>query len=597
MKPVIYQIFVRLFGNRNEQVRSYGTISQNGCGKFDDITETALNSLRDFGVTHVWYTGVIEHAVAADYSDFGIINDYPEIVKGRAGSPYAIKDYFDVDPDLANDVAQRMQEFESLVDRTHKAGLKVIIDFVPNHVARIYGSDAASSHPGIDDFGMNDDAGESFRAGNDFYYLPGQELKLPDELYDKASITEYRKNPEKYREFPARATGNDCFRNDPGGGDWYETVKLNYGVDYMNGRRKHFDPVPPLWQKMKSVILFWAGKKADGFRADMAEMVPLEFWSWLIPSVKSQFPDLLFIAEIYQPDLYRDYIETGRFDYLYDKMDFYDVTRNIIEGKADTRSLTWCWQRLGDLEKYMLRFLENHDEQRIASRFFAGDPWKAIPGMVLAATMNSGPLLIYSGQEVGEPAEGPSGFSGDDGRTTIFDYWNIPNHQKWMNHGRFDGGGLPAGMAELRKTYAGIIGLCREKLFSKGSFYDLMWVNTHLYGLRGTGIYACLRYLNGEVALVILNFGRAACDRARLIIPGDAWDAINAGGTLKIAGWVSYGGGNEAFHEDLKKTEGIEFCLPGSGGLLQDSVSKNEGIEFCLQGHSGLVIYMESLQL
>jgi glycosidase len=567
MKPVIYQVFVRLFGNRNEGVSIYGTIDENGCGKFDDINEAALFSLKNFGITHIWYTGIIEHAVATDYSHLGIPNDFPEIVKGRAGSPYAIKDYFDVNPDLAMDAGRRMREFESLVERTHNAGLKVIIDFVPNHVARVYGTDTGSQTE-VGDFGINDDTGKSFSAFNDFYYLPGQELKLPEEIYEKTSVTEYRKKPVNYREFPARVTGNDCFSSTPGYNDWYETVKLNYGVDYMNGKQAHFHPVPPLWNKMKSVILFWAGKNVDGFRADMAEMVPIEFWKWLISSVKKRFPDLLFIAEIYQPDRYRDYIETGGFDYLYDKMDFYDITRQVIEGKADTRSITWCWQRVGDLEKYMLRFLENHDEQRIASRFFAGDPWKAIPGMVLAATMNSGPLLIYSGQEVGEPAEGQSGFSGDDGRTTIFDYWIIPNHQKWMNHGKFDGGGLPDDLAGLRRTYEGITGLCREKLFSEGCFYDLMWVNNHLYGIPGTGIYAYLRYSGGRIAIVMVNFGYNACKGAMLHIPGDAWEAMNAGAGLKVVNKVLFPQGEIKFQETVETNSGVVFDLPGYSGML-----------------------------
>lgn len=569
MKPVIYQIFVRLFGNKKEGVEIYGTINENGCGKFSDINEPALNSLKEMGITHIWYTGIIEHAVATDYSKFGIDNDFPEIVKGRAGSPYAIKDYYDVDPDLANNVPGRMQEFDELVERTHKAGIRVIIDFVPNHVARCYKSDA-NSFPGIYDFGVNDNTANEFSAENDFYYLPCEELKLPEELYKRSAIIEYRKVPEKYREFPARATGNDCFRANPGSDDWYETVKLNYGVDYFNGNQKHFCKIPPLWEKMKSVILYWAGKNVDGFRADMAEMVPLEFWKWLIPAVKKQYPDLLFIAEIYQPHLYKDFIETGGFDYLYDKIDFYDTTRSIIEGKADTRSITHCWQRVGDLEKYMLRFLENHDEQRVASRFFAGDPWKALPGMVLAATMNSGPLMVYSGQEVGEPADGSSGFSSDDGRTTIFDYWNVPNHQRWMNQGKFDGKALSHDMTELRNNYTGIIRLCSQyKLFATRGFYDLMWVNEKLFEQSSARIYAYLRYDGSDIALIVLNFSDNFFAGARLFIPDDAFKALQVTGRLKVARRIAFPASDNIAMAEIDESSGnFIFDIPQYTALV-----------------------------
>jgi glycosidase len=526
MKPVIYQLFVRLFGNRSTAMVPNGTKEENGCGTFNDINKDALDSIKKMGISHIWYTGVIEHAVAADYSAYGIYNDYPEIIKGRAGSPYAIKNYYNVNPDLATDVDNRMKEFEDLVSRTHAAGMKVLIDFVPNHLARVYRSGSVNKY-GSGDFGVLDQKGVPFSSENDFYYLPGEELKLPDELNKKAALTEYRKNPSPYREFPARVTGNDCFSPSPGINDWYETVKLNYGVDYRNDRKTYFDPVPPVWEKMKNIILFWAGKNIDGFRADMAEMVPLEFWEWLIPQIKKQYPEMIFIAEIYRPELYKGYIERGNFDYLYDKVGFYDSVRNIIEGKSDTKAITQCWQQIGDLEKKMLRFLENHDEQRIASKYFASDPWKALPGMVLAATMNSGPLLLYFGQETGEPAEGCSGFSGDDGRTTIFDYWAVPNHQKWMNKGAFDGNMLPESLAALRKSYTDITRLCSEHdLFSHGSFYDLMWVNEDLHNQTLGKIYAYLRYNVKDVSLIILNFGYNNFDDLQLFIPEDAFAAM-----------------------------------------------------------------------
>ncbi len=534
MKPVIYQLFIRLFGNKTQTYKIYGTKEENGCGKFEDINVFALNSLKTFGISHVWYTGVIEHAVAADYSKYGIDNDYPEVIKGRAGSPYAIKDYYDVNPDLAIDVPNRMIEFEDLIKRTHCAGLKVIIDFVPNHLARVYRSDIKPDL-NIEDFGLSDNTENSFSVNNDFYYIPGKELKLPEEVHKTSSITEYRKYPARYQEFPAKVTGNNCFNASPQIGDWYETVKLNYGVDYMKGGNLCQYSTPPVWEKMKSIILYWAEKKVDGFRVDMAEMVPVEFWEWLIPSVKQKYPELLFIAEVYQPGLYRNFIEKGRFDYLYDKVDFYDTVRKVIEKKSDTTAITLCWQRIGDIEKFMLRFLENHDEQRLASRYFAGDPWKAIPGIVLAGTMNTGPLLLYFGQEVGESAEGISGFSGDDGRTTIFDYWAVPNHQKWMSNGEFSGKMLSSGQSELRKNYSLILKMINDhEVFCKGSFYDLMWVNDDINRQSFRSIYAYLRYYNEDIVLIIINFGDEKYSGLKLYIPEDAFRAIQINEELKV---------------------------------------------------------------
>jgi glycosidase len=569
MKPVIYQLFVRLFGNRSTAMVPNGTKKENGCGTFRDINKAALISLKRMGISHIWYTGVIEHAVAADYSAYGIYNDYPEIIKGRAGSPYAIKNYYNLNPDLATDVHKRMEEFEDLVNRTHAAGMKVLIDFVPNHLARVYRSGPGNKCQS-EDFGVFDHTGAAFSAENDFYYMPGQELKLPDELYKKAALTDYRKSPSPYREFPARVTGNDCFSASPGIGDWYETVKLNYGVDYMNDRKTYFNPIPPVWEKMKNIILFWAGKNIDGFRADMAEMVPLEFWEWLIPQIKKQYPEIIFIAEIYQPELYKGYIERGNFDYLYDKVGFYDAVRNIIEGKSDTKAITHCWQQIGDLEKYMLRFLENHDEQRIASKYFASDPWKALPGMVLAATMNNGPLLLYFGQETGEPAEGYSGFSGDDGRTSIFDYWAVPNHQKWMNNGAFDGKLLPEDLAALMNNYSDISRLCSEhELFSNGSFYDLMWVNEHLFDQTSGKIYAYLRHNEKQVSLIILNFGYNNFNDLQLFIPEDAFAAMKIKKGSEAYLHLEYPSGNPDLNASLIcLTDKISFNISSLSSLV-----------------------------
>src|SRR5690606_10508405 len=153
-----------------------------------------------------------------------------------------------------------------------------------------------------------------------FYYIPGKMLDI--QFGDTVSEV------KNYNEYPAKVTGNDCFTHQPSVQDWYETVKLNYGVDYQNGRTEHFDPIPDTWIKMKDILLYWAGKSVDGFRCDMAEMVPLAFWQWVIPQVKNAYPNILFLAEIYNPNVYRDFLRHNTFDFLYDKVGLYDVLRD-----------------------------------------------------------------------------------------------------------------------------------------------------------------------------------------------------------------------------------------------------------------------------
>ncbi len=522
-KLVIYQIFTRLFGNTQTNNAEYGTQEENGVGKFADINEAALQSIRALGATHVWYTGVIEHAVLHDYREQGIPLDDADVVKGRAGSPYAIKDYYDVNPDLAREVPRRMQEFEALVQRTHDEGLKVIIDFVPNHVARFYHSDAKPD--GVRDFGAEDDAGKAFAPHNNFYYIPGEAFEVPAE-YVPLGNHPFPTKDGKFEEFPAKATGNDQFTARPKVYDWFETIKLNYGVDYLNDRRTHFDPIPDTWQKMYHILTYWAGKKIDGFRCDMAEMVPVEFWHWVIPKVKEQYPDLVFIAEIYNPDQYRNYINTGRFDFLYDKVQTYDTLRAVIEGHGSLRRIPEIWQFLRGKNKDMLRFLENHDEQRIASRFFAGDPEKARPAMVVSALMHTGPVMVYFGQEVGEPALGEAGFSGDDGRTTIFDYWGVPEHQKWVNDLKYDGGGLSQSQQALRQFYSRLLNLCHEPAISQGYFYDLYPHNVAHTPEYSDKVYTFLRFEENQKLLVVANFDAEQAYTFNLEIPQTALQAM-----------------------------------------------------------------------
>ncbi|MBR6195211.1 MAG: alpha-amylase family protein [Prevotella sp.] len=460
-KVIIYQIFTRLYGNRNTTRKPGGSIEENGCGKLNDFTPTVLRQLKAMGVSHVWYTGVIRHATMTDYSEQGIPRQHPAVVKGRAGSPYAIADYYDIDPDLAVNVSQRMEEFEQLVERTHKAGLKVIIDFVPNHVARQYKS--ISKPAGVRDLGEDDNAELGFDPQNNFYYCPGQSFTPYFDLYHGET--------EPYMEEPAKATGNDCFHNAPGKNDWYETVKLCYGVDYYAGRVGHFDPIPDTWLKMTDILLFWAAKGIDGFRCDMAEMVPAEFWAYATAKVKAEHPELVFIGEVYNPGEYRHYLASG-FDYLYDKVGMYDTMFQVIRGQQSTQAITGAWQQTDDIGAHMLYFLENHDELRIGSDFFAADGRKAVPALVVNALMQRNPFMVYAGQEYGERGMEQEGFSGHDGRTTIFDYWSVGTLC------RAAAKKLTQEEKQLADTYKKVLTIARkEKAVVEGAFYDLMYVN------------------------------------------------------------------------------------------------------------------------
>ena len=484
-KFVIYQIFTRLYGNRNTTRKENGSIAENGCGKMNDFTPSALKKIREMGVSHIWYTGIIRHATKTDYSAYGIPRNHPAIVKGRAGSPYAIADYFDVDPDLAVDVNKRMKEFEALVERTHKAGMRVIIDFVPNHVARQYHS--VSKPEWVRDLGDDDNPQLGFDPQNNFYYCPGQRFSPYFDLYSGEA--------EPYVEDPAKATGNDCFHNAPGMNDWYETVKLNYGIDYCAGRSEHFAPIPSTWDKMTEILFFWASKGVDGFRCDMAEMVPAAFWNWATDKVKYRYPNMVFIGEVYNPAEYRNYLGAG-FDYLYDKVGMYDTVREVIRGNQSTHAITAAWQQTDDIREHMLYFLENHDEQRIASNFFAGDARKGVPGLVVSAMLQQNPLMIYFGQEYGERGMDKEGFSGHDGRTTIFDYWSVDTIVRAATRK------LTKDEKSLKELYNKVLAItCTEKAVAEGIFFDLMYVNGDYHRQ-----YAFLRKAGSEALLVVANF-------------------------------------------------------------------------------------------
>jgi Glycosidases len=520
MKLVIYQVFTRTFGNKNSNRKPNGTLAENGVGKMNDFDVATLQQIKSLGVNTIWYTGVIRHATCTDYSAFGIPRQTPRVVKGKAGSPYAITDYYDIDPDIADNVAERMSEFDDLVKRTHKESLKVIIDFVPNHVAREYKS--ICKPKGVKDLGETDDTGKHFDANNNFYYCPNEPLDISAIPFPNATEPDNSNEmAAEYTETVARCTGNDRFDAHPQANDWYETVKLNYGVDYCDwgGRSTHFEPIPDTWHKMTDILLFWAAKGVDGFRCDMAEMVPHEFWHYATEKVKAQYPHIVFIGEVYAPNQYRTYVAAG-FDYLYDKVGMYDCLRDVMCGHRSASNISLQWQAIDDIREHILYFLENHDEQRIASDFFCGNMQKGIPALIVSTLFQRNPMMIYAGQEFGERGMDSEGFSGVDGRSTIFDYWSVDAIRK----GFFERSELSAEQLQLEKNYRTILNICNsEKAVSEGKTFDLMYANEANEDFDSNRLFAFLRSFGNTTLLVVANFSEAEA-HVRVNIPAHAFD-------------------------------------------------------------------------
>ncbi|WP_102531558.1 alpha-amylase family protein [Shewanella sp. 10N.286.52.B9] len=547
-KPVVYQVFTRLYGNTNTTNKPWGTIQDNGVGKFSDFTDIALQDIKSLGTTHVWYTGVPHHALINNYTDIGISNDDPDVVKGRAGSPYAVKDYYNVNPDLANDPANRLAEFEALISRTHQNGMQVIIDIVPNHVARQYQSAPQNSPlPANRNFGEQDNTAVEYDKNNNFYYIVGESFSVPDakDNYQPLSGESHPLADGQFIETPAKWTGNGSRLAKPDANDWYETVKVNYGVKpdgsydfptlpseyaqmssaqhYQFWQTQPLSDIPDSWVKFKHITEFWLAKGVDGFRYDMAEMVPVEFWSYLNSNIKHLNPNAFLLAEVYNPSLYRDYIHLGKMDYLYDKVDLYDTLKDIIHGKKSTAEIAADQAKIADIEQHMLNFLENHDEQRINTGDFAGSAEAALPAMVVSTTISRSPTLLYFGQDVGEKAEQDAGF-GQASRTSIFDYVGVPAHQRWMNNGKFDGGQSTDAEKALRKYYQTLVNLSHTAPALQGEYFELDTFNravsqkTNQQGYNDN-TFAFSRYNDEQFMLVVTNFSDSQAASINLHLP------------------------------------------------------------------------------
>ena len=574
-KPIIYQILPRLWGNKTESPVRRGSLEDNGTGRFPDIDGPVLEYLKWLGCTHVWYTGVIRHSTKT--ASHGCRPSNPQFVKGEAGSPYAVCDYYDVNPYLADDPEHRMEEFEALVKRTHEAGLKVIIDFVPNHVARDYGMSRDAVRP--DDLGDGDDKNVHWSESNDFFYYPGQSLVLPNvnefrdecqslengdfereysilpawmteqcrEKFRNSTLPEYQAFLSGFKqllipfqESPAKATGNS-YTPVPGVNDWYETVKINY-----------CDTRTATWDKMLSVIDFWLDKGVDGFRCDMVELVPWQFMQWLISKAKARYPDAIFIAEVYKKDLYRKYIREVGFDYLYDKSGLYDTLRTVVEANLNSygmpielwqsaRGITRNWQFLGDIQPYMLNFLENHDEQRFASDFFGKKASNAAAPLTVSLYLNRAPFMVYMGEEMGERGMDDEGFSGRDGRTSIFDWWSaksLRDLRKVIDSKLYlSDKAWPDELAGYEPFFRRFSDMVRfaasDDAVRKGMTYDLCYCNTNSDGFDIDRHFAFLRDHGDETLLCVANFSDREA-KMKLKIPEHAFEWLELAPTETV---------------------------------------------------------------
>ena len=420
-KPIIYQMLPRLWGE----------------GRMSSVDDATLDYLRGLGISHVWCTGIIRHSTGKPF------------VKGDAGSPYAISDYYDVNPYLADVPSRRISEFRALVRRVHDHGLKLIIDFVPNHV----GCDYSDKHGGIPLYGWHD--------------------------YD-----------------------------------WTDTVKIDYSA-------------PGTWEAMYQIVRFWASKGVDGFRCDMVELVPPEFLKWLIARIKDEFPEIVFIAEVYQKEKYRMYIDDVRFDCLYDKSGLYDVLRAIAAGHGTARAITWNWQFLQDLQPRMLNFLENHDEQRIASPWFAGRP-DDYSALCASLMLNTAPFMLYFGQETGVDAS-----EGHEGRTSIFNFARPASLQRLCDY--VHGGSLTAEETAVLERYRAALRLALDPSVSEGLTYDLCYCQSAADGFDPDRHFAFLRHSEGGTMLFCCNFSGSAV-RLRIRIPQHAVDYLGLGCNLSPDG-------------------------------------------------------------
>lgn len=536
-KPVIYQLVVRYFSNTNQTNKTDGTLLENGCGKFNEINDSALAQIKNLGCTHIFLTGCLRQATLTDYAELGLPADDPDIVKGRAGSIYAIRDYFDVCPDYAMKPQNRMHEFEALVERIHKAQMKVLIDFVPNHVARSY-----LTINGQSSFGESDDQSQFFSAQNNFFYLvspPNQTLRLtrpshwsPADLRFDGLFTEESGETGK----TVKATGNNVADSAPPVDAWYEVIKLNYGFNFIDGSTA-YDPPPKTWLDMDEILRFWQKKGVDGFRCDFAHYVPQEAWQFLIERARdeSRNPQTYFIAEAYP--------WAGSGDPITDKKQLIAAGFNAIYSGESYRLLKNIYRQWSSIDDYdnemknasederlhSINYIENHDEVRIAAPVDKSGFGSMRANYQLAPLQylySSGAVMLLNGQEVGEPGDGDKGFSTNDGRTTIFDYWCMPEFAKWVNNHQYNDQHLSQEQIALKRFLADLLNLSQDRSIRGSGYWSLHYYNRpRNFTDCPDGLYSFARFEPG--------------DRRLLIVVANMKGDRNASGTIRVPSELS----------------------------------------------------------
>ena len=339
-----------------------------------------------------------------------------------------------------------------------------------------------------------------------------------------------------------RATGNNVASWKPHLNDWYETVKLNYGFDFTDPSAQTREypnaatpgkPVPDTWKKMDQVIAHWQTIGIDCFRCDMSHMEPPEFWNWLIHRARERQADTVFIGEAYDNDPAKvpgsdpvlSQLNHGRGNVMFDLLDAgfnavyddptYRAIKKIYEGPGWANDIDTVGHDAFIFDN-SLHYAENHDEVRLA----APTQWAGI-GMKVGRAVSAilfglsrGPLLLYNGQEVGEPAAGAEGFGGDDARTSIFDYWSMPELVRWVNDHKYDGSRLSAEQKALRAFYSQLVNVTAEPAFRDGAFYPLNPENRDNPNFGRIGDET----VGGHWCYAFLRFDRAARQRFLVLV-------------------------------------------------------------------------------
>ncbi len=495
---VIYELPVRTY-------LAKGAHEEN-TGKLSYLTIEVLKEIKELGVDYIWIAGILENANPK------IVD--PDVVKGDAGSFYAIYDNWDISSQVGN-----LDEFDALIERAHSIGLRVLIDFIPNHTARVHKTDVVCKEE--IDFGKGENPNENFSLDNNFYYLGSNSTFVPpktslpgvDGFFDMDIFM-----PGIQFESPARVTGNNVLSALPQYHDWYETVKLNYGLNLFSDG-KPFIGASKTWKQMLDVAIYWLNKGVDGFRVDVTHGVAVEFWYYFINEVRKVQPNAFFVAEAFEEDPIKstgfslEKLFDAGFDSVLNGPMYWNLRRQALLSQNMNSSTYYhspgSRKSILDNGYSFTHYMGNHDEVRLASSFFAPSlesrvdrAWLGLAYSIYAALL-PGNFLIHGGDEFQEEASLPGVFGGYDGRTSIFDFVYQPQTRTWLYEER------PHWMINFREMYRRLFSLKKRIPFnikhstSNPTFIDLMKINDSKNISKWVSAY--VRFFNNERYLVVMN--------------------------------------------------------------------------------------------